>query len=64
MCSTGMDVNCGSHMKKYTKSAIQQNKINESDVDTALRNLFSVQMRLGFYNGDRSGHGECVSELC
>lgn len=52
MCSTGMDVNCGSHMKKYTKSAIQQNKINESDVDTALRNLFSVQMRLGFYNGD------------
>lgn len=47
-----MDVNCGSHLKKYTKSAIQQNKINESDVDTALRNLFSVQMRLGFYNGD------------
>ncbi|XP_074379564.1 putative beta-D-xylosidase 7 [Apium graveolens] len=48
----GMDVNCGSHLKKYTKSAIEQNKINESDVDTALRNLFSVQMRLGFYNGD------------
>lgn len=47
-----MDVNCGSYLKKYTESAIQQNKLSESDVDRALHNLFSVQMRLGLFNGD------------
>uniref|UniRef100_A0A0V0IRA2 Putative beta-D-xylosidase 7-like n=1 Tax=Solanum chacoense TaxID=4108 RepID=A0A0V0IRA2_SOLCH len=48
----GMDVNCGSHLKKYTKSALEKQKIQESDIDRALHNLFSVRMRLGLFNGD------------
>ncbi|KAJ8541404.1 hypothetical protein K7X08_002220 [Anisodus acutangulus] len=50
----GMDVNCGSHLKKYTKSALEKQKIQESDLDRALHNLFSVRMRLGLFNGDPS----------
>lgn len=48
----GMDVNCGSHLKKYTKSALQKQKVQESDIDRALHNLFSIRMRLGLFNGD------------
>ncbi|KAL0432719.1 UNVERIFIED_CONTAM: putative beta-D-xylosidase 7 [Sesamum latifolium] len=48
----GMDVNCGSYLKKYTRSAVAKKKVSESDIDRALENLFSVRMRLGLFNGD------------
>ncbi|XP_055835054.1 probable beta-D-xylosidase 7 [Solanum dulcamara] len=48
----GMDVNCGSHLRKYTKSVLEKQKVQESDIDRALHNLFSVRMRLGLFNGD------------
>ncbi|EOA34840.1 hypothetical protein CARUB_v10022420mg [Capsella rubella] len=48
----GMDVNCGSYLQKHTKSALQQKKVSESDIDRALLNLFSVRIRLGLFNGD------------
>ncbi|MCE5165934.1 hypothetical protein HAX54_013251 [Datura stramonium] len=47
-----MDVNCGSYLKTYTKSALEKQKIQESDIDRALHNLFSIRMRLGLFNGD------------
>ncbi|XP_015071729.1 probable beta-D-xylosidase 7 [Solanum pennellii] len=50
----GMDVNCGSHLKTYTRSALEKQKVKESDIDRALHNLFSVRMRLGLFNGDPS----------
>ncbi|KAA8538048.1 hypothetical protein F0562_027372 [Nyssa sinensis] len=50
----GMDVNCGSYLKNYTKSAIEMKKLPESEVDRALHNLFSVRMRLGLFNGNPS----------
>lgn len=49
-----MDVNCGTYMKDYTKSAIQQKKVRESQVDRALNNLFEVRMRLGLFDGNPS----------
>ncbi|KAK3002475.1 hypothetical protein RJ639_022119, partial [Escallonia herrerae] len=49
--TAGMDVNCGSYLKKYTKSAVQQKKLSESAIDRALHNLFTVRMRLGLFNG-------------
>ncbi|KAK6118931.1 hypothetical protein DH2020_047327 [Rehmannia glutinosa] len=52
----GMDVNCGSYLKNYTKSAIQQKKLAESQVDRALHNLFAVRMRLGLFNGNPNQH--------
>lgn len=48
----GMDIECGSYLKNYTKSAVEQQKLLVSDIDRALQNLFSVRMRLGLFNGN------------
>ncbi|KAI3460011.1 hypothetical protein Pfo_016674 [Paulownia fortunei] len=48
----GMDVNCGSYLRKYTGSAVAKKKVSELDIDRALGNLFSIRMRLGLFNGD------------
>ncbi|KAF5746810.1 putative Periplasmic beta-glucosidase precursor [Tripterygium wilfordii] len=50
----GMDVNCGSYLQKHARSAVDQNKLPESEIDRALHNLFSVRMRLGLFNGNPS----------
>lgn len=52
----GMDINCGSYLQKHTKSAVQQKKLPEAELDRALHNLFSVRMRLGLFNGDPTKH--------
>ncbi|KAJ3680339.1 hypothetical protein LUZ60_016617 [Juncus effusus] len=46
----GMDINCGTYLLRYTKSAIEKSKIQETDIDKALINLFSVQLRLGLFD--------------
>ncbi|XP_068636980.1 probable beta-D-xylosidase 7 [Aristolochia californica] len=48
----GLDVNCGSFLQEYTKSALGQQKLSQYDIDRALRNLFSIRMRLGLFNGN------------
>ncbi|RDY11291.1 putative beta-D-xylosidase 6, partial [Mucuna pruriens] len=48
----GMDINCGTFMLRHTESAIEQGKVKEEDIDRALLNLFSVQLRLGLFDGD------------
>ncbi|CAM8946891.1 unnamed protein product [Rhodiola kirilowii] len=48
----GVDINCGTYMLHNTKSAIEQGKVQEEDLNQALFNLFSVLLRLGLYNGD------------
>lgn len=50
--SAGMDINCGSFLVRNTKSAVEQGKVGEEDIDRALLNLFSVQFRLGIFDGD------------
>lgn len=39
-------------MLQHTLSAIEQGKVQEEDIDRALFNLFSVQLRLGLFDGD------------
>ncbi|XP_065880685.1 probable beta-D-xylosidase 7 [Euphorbia lathyris] len=48
----GMDVDCGTYLQNHTKSAVEQKKLLESSIDKALHHLFSVRMRLGFFNGN------------
>ncbi|XP_030548511.1 probable beta-D-xylosidase 6 [Rhodamnia argentea] len=48
----GMDINCGSFLVRNTESAVEQGKVGEEDIDRALLNLFSVQFRLGIFDGD------------
>ncbi|XP_074291418.1 putative beta-D-xylosidase 7 [Silene latifolia] len=50
--NAGMDVECGSYTPQYSKSALVQNKTTEQQIDRALKNLFSVRMRLGLFDGD------------
>lgn len=51
-CNLGMDVNCGSFVANYTRLALEKQKLQDSDIDRALRNIFSIRMRLGLFNGD------------
>ncbi|KAJ3700511.1 hypothetical protein LUZ61_004216 [Rhynchospora tenuis] len=48
----GMDVDCGTHLQKYSSSALGKNMITEADIDRALRNLFAIRMRLGLFDGN------------
>ncbi|GAV76438.1 Glyco_hydro_3 domain-containing protein/Glyco_hydro_3_C domain-containing protein [Cephalotus follicularis] len=50
----GLDINCGTYMLLNTKSAIEMGKVKEEEIDRALVNLFSVQLRLGLFDGDPS----------
>ncbi|CAI9763902.1 unnamed protein product [Fraxinus pennsylvanica] len=62
----GMDVNCGSYLMKYTKSAVQKKKVLESDIDKALNNLFSMRIRLGLFNGGpkKQEFGKSPDHVC
>ncbi|CAN0865042.1 Probable beta-D-xylosidase 6 [Linum grandiflorum] len=48
----GMDINCGSSVALHAESAIAQGRLQEKDIDRALFNLFSIQIRLGLFDGD------------
>ncbi|XVE86908.1 hypothetical protein DITRI_Ditri18aG0073400 [Diplodiscus trichospermus] len=63
----GMDINCGSYLLRHTQTTIEEGKLQEKDIDRALLNLFSVQLRLGLFDGDpRNGQfGELgPQEIC
>lgn len=47
-----MDMNCGDYVQKYAASAVQKQLLSEADIDRALRNLFSLRMRLGLFSGN------------
>ncbi|KZV27981.1 putative beta-D-xylosidase 6-like [Dorcoceras hygrometricum] len=49
---TGTDINCGTYMSRNMKSVIREGKVLEKDIDRALLNLFSVQLRLGLFDGE------------
>lgn len=49
---SGVDLNCGDTVKMYGISALEKDFMNVSNVDRALRNLFSVLMDVGYFNGN------------
>ncbi|CAN6891815.1 unnamed protein product [Brassica oleracea] len=48
----GLNMNCGDFLGKYTENAVNQKKLNGSEVDEALIYNYVVLMRLGFFDGD------------
>jgi beta-D-xylosidase 4 len=48
----GLNMNCGAFLANHTASAIAQGKLNESNIDESLSYLYTVLMRLGYFNGD------------
>ncbi|GAA0149568.1 glucosidase [Lithospermum erythrorhizon] len=61
----GMDLNCGSYLLEYTKSAVAHKNLSTTEIDRALHNLFSVRMRLGLLNGDpkKQAFGDIVPNV-
>lgn len=56
-----MDINCGSFLVRHTKSAVEKGKVQEQDIDRALFNLFSVQLRLGIF--DKPNNNQWFTQL-
>jgi Glycosyl hydrolase family 3 C-terminal domain len=50
--SSGLDLDCGPFLAQYTESAVSKGKVTDADIDSALANTLTVQMRLGMYDGD------------
>ncbi|THF97025.1 hypothetical protein TEA_001705 [Camellia sinensis var. sinensis] len=48
---TGLDLDCGSFYTKFSENAVVQGKVGEAEIDKALKNLYIVLMRLGFFDG-------------
>ena len=52
--SVGLDLDCGPFLAIHTEAAIRGGKLTEADVNGALMNTISVQMRLGMFDGEPS----------
>ncbi|KAE8658768.1 Beta-D-xylosidase 4 [Hibiscus syriacus] len=50
----GLDLDCGPFLAVYTDQAIRRGLLAEADVDMALANTMTVQMRLGMFDGEPS----------
>ncbi|XVE99866.1 hypothetical protein REPUB_Repub03eG0238500 [Reevesia pubescens] len=47
----GLDLDCGDYFPKFLSSSVYQGKVKEEEIDNALKNLYVVLMRLGFFDG-------------
>lgn len=50
----GLDLDCGPFLAIYTEQALRKGILAETDVDMALANTITVQMRLGMFDGEPS----------
>ncbi|KAE8717786.1 Beta-D-xylosidase 4 [Hibiscus syriacus] len=50
----GLDLDCGPFLAIHTDMAVRRGLISETDVDMALANTLTVQMRLGMFDGEPS----------
>ena len=48
---TGLDLDCGVYFPRFLESSVMQGKVKEEEIDTALKKLYVVLMRLGFFDG-------------
>ncbi|XP_010518932.1 PREDICTED: probable beta-D-xylosidase 6 [Tarenaya hassleriana] len=47
-----VDINCGTYVLRDTHSALEPGNVRGEHVNEALLHLFSVQLRLGLFDGD------------
>ncbi|GKV31386.1 hypothetical protein SLEP1_g40078 [Rubroshorea leprosula] len=50
----GLDLNCGPFLAVHTEEAVRGGLLVQADVDVALANTITVQMRLGMFDGEPS----------
>lgn len=51
---SGLDLDCGPFLSVHTENAVQRGLLNEADINLALYNTITVQMRLGMFDGEPS----------
>ncbi|RDX70314.1 putative beta-D-xylosidase 2, partial [Mucuna pruriens] len=51
-----LDLDCGPFLALHTQDAVKKGLLSEADVNGALVNTLTVQMRLGMFDGDPSTH--------
>ncbi|KAH1078967.1 hypothetical protein AAZX31_19G202200 [Glycine max] len=52
----GLDLDCGPFLAVHTQNAVRKGLLSEADVNGALVNTLTVQMRLGMFDGEPSAH--------
>lgn len=50
----GLDLDCGPFLALHTEGAVKRGLLREEDVNLALANTITVQMRLGMFDGEPS----------
>ncbi|XP_016176158.1 probable beta-D-xylosidase 2 [Arachis ipaensis] len=50
----GLDLDCGPFLAVHTEKALEKGLVTEGDVNGALANTITVQMRLGMFDGEAS----------
>ncbi|KAF9607260.1 hypothetical protein IFM89_033467 [Coptis chinensis] len=61
----GLDLDCGPFLAVHTEAAIRKGLLNEVDVNNALVNTITVQMRLGMFDGDGQPYGNLgIRDVC
>ncbi|CAA7388960.1 unnamed protein product [Spirodela intermedia] len=50
----GLDLDCGPFLAQHTEGAVRKGKVQELQVNYALANTLTVQMRLGMFDGEPS----------
>ncbi|KAF9619573.1 hypothetical protein IFM89_007400 [Coptis chinensis] len=53
----GLDLDCGDYVPKYGVEAVRNGKVAEAKLDEALKNLYAVLMRLGWFDGSPGNYG-------
>ncbi|KAK6118123.1 hypothetical protein DH2020_048107 [Rehmannia glutinosa] len=49
----GLDLDCGPFLAVHTETAVQRGLLNEEEINNALSNTITVQMRLGMFDGEQ-----------
>lgn len=50
----GLDLDCGPFLSLHSEEAVKKGLLTEADVNSALANTLTVQMRLGMFDGEPS----------
>ncbi|KAL5560984.1 hypothetical protein UlMin_030731 [Ulmus minor] len=50
----GLDLDCGPFLAQHSEDAVKKGLLNEVDINNALINTLTVQMRLGMFDGEPS----------
>nr|GMD08228.1 beta-xylosidase/alpha-L-arabinofuranosidase 1-like [Ipomoea batatas] len=59
-----LDLDCGEFYTNYTSGAVVQGKVREAEIDKALKNLYTVLMRLGFFDGSPKFEKLGKNDIC